>query len=280
MLKNVTMAMIVAVALPSGIVASAQTTEQKNSEIECIYEYKVTTPKGATDTYSTILQFDRRSAKFYDYSAFQLDSVSLEKGVTTEQIDAYRLREMKNDYFFDQTVCQNEPKGNLTVSSVITPDNYTYTESLPNIDWTLTEETDTICGYPCRKATGEYGGRTWTVLYTQDIPVTYGPWKLCGLPGLVMSATDSEGIHHFEAIVIRKGTTPITKIDATNAISTTREKFIKAKNHFEENPMQNLPVEAVSEMSIQKYDDGGKAVLINGMQLRLRPNGYIPLEVK
>ncbi len=44
--------------------------------------------------------------------------------------------------------------------------------------------------------------------------------------------------------------------------------------------MQNLPVEAVSEMSIRKYDDGGKAVLINGMQLRLRPNGYIPLEIK
>lgn len=274
------MAMIAAVALPFGIVASAQTTETKNSEIECIYEYKVTTPKGVTDTYSTILQFDRRSAKFYDYSAFQLDSVSQIKGVTTDQIDAYRLKKMKNDFFFDQTVFQNVPQGNLTVYSVVTPDNYTYTESLPNINWTLSEETDTICGCACKKATGEYGGRTWTVWYTQDIPVTYGPWKLCGLPGLVLSAIDKEGIHHFEAIVIRKGTTPIMESDATNVISTTREKFIKAKNHFEENPMQNLPVEAVSEMSIQKYDDGGKAVLINGMQLRLRPNGYVPLEIK
>ena len=280
MLKNVTMAMIVAVALPSGIVVSAQTQDRKNSEIECIYEYKVTTPKGVTDTYSTILQFDRRSAKFYDYSAFQLDSVSQSKGATKERIDEYRIKEMRNDYFFDQTVFQNEPKGNLTVYSTVTPDNYTYTESFPNIDWTLTEETGTICGYTCKKATGEYGGRSWTVWYTQDIPVTYGPWKLCGLPGLVMSATDKEGIHHFEAIVIRKGTTPMTETDATNVISTTREKFIKAKNHFEENPMQNLPVEAVSEMSIQKYDDGGKAVLINGMQLRLRPNGYIPLEIR
>ena len=280
MLKNVTMAMIVAVALPSGIVVSAQTKERKNSEIECIYEYKVTTPKGVTDTYSTILQFDRRSAKFYDYSAFRLDSVSQSKGATKERIDEYRIKEMKNDYFFDQTVLQNEPKGNLTVYSVITPDSYTYAESLPNIDWTLAEESDTVCGYPCKKATGEYGGRSWTVWYTEDIPVTYGPWKLCGLPGLVMSVTDNEGIHHFEAIIIRKGTVPITEIDATNVISTTREKFIKAKNHFEENPMQNLPVEAISEMSIQKYDDGGKAVLINGMQLRLRPNGYIPLEIR
>lgn len=280
MLKNLTMAMIVAVALPSGIVASAQTKERKNSEIECIYEYKVTNPTGVTDTYSTILQFDRLSAKFYDYSTFQLDSVSQSRGATKEQIDAYRIKEMRNDYFFDQTVLQNEPKGNLTVYSTITPDNYTYTESLTNIHWTLIEESDTVCGYPCKKATGEYGGRTWTVWYTQDIPVTYGPWKLCGLPGLVMSATDSEGIHHFDAIVIRKGTAPMTEIDATNVVSTTREKFIKGKNHFEENPMQNLPVEAVSEMSIRKYDDGGKAVLINGMQLRLRPNGYIPLELK
>jgi len=280
MLKNLTKAMIVTVALPSGIVASAQTTEQKNSEIECIYEYKVTNPKGVTDTYSTILQFDRLSAKFYDYSAFQLDSVCQNKGATKEQIDAYRIKVMKNDFFFDQTVLQNEPKGSLTVNSTITPDNYTYTESLPNIDWTLAEESDSICGYTCKKATGEYGGRSWTAWYTLDIPVTFGPWKLCDLPGLVLSAEDNEGIHHFEAIVIRKGTAPITETDATNVISTTREKFIKSKNHFEENPMQNLPVEAVSEMSIQKYDDGGKAVLINGMQLRLRPNGYIPLEIK
>lgn len=274
------MAMIVAVALPSGIAASAQTTERNNSEIECIYEYKVTNPKGVTDTYSTILQFDRRSAKFCDYSAFQLDSVSQSKGATKERIDEYRIKVMRNDCFFDQTVLQDEPKGNFTVYSTITPDNYTYTESLPNIDWTLAEESDTICGYKCKKATGEYGGRTWTVWYTPDIPVTFGPWKLCGLPGLVLSAADDEGIHHFDAIVIRKGTVPITEIDATNVVSTTREKFIKGKNHFEENPMQNLPVEAVSEMSIRKYDDGGKAVLINGMQLRLRPNGYIPLEIK
>lgn len=274
------MAMIVAAALPSGIVASAQTTERKNSEIECVYEYKVMTPKGVTDTYSTILQFDRRSAKFYDYSAFQLDSVSQCKGVTNEQIDAYRIKEMRNDCYFDQTVFQNASQGNITVYSVITPDSYTYTENIPNINWTLSEETDTVCGYVCKKATGEYGGRAWTVWYTLDIPVTFGPWKLCGLPGLVLSATDGEGIHHFEAIIIRKGTIPITENNATNVISTTREKFIKAKNHFEENPMQNLPVEAVSEMSIQKYDDGGKAVLINGMQLRLRPNGYILLELR
>ncbi len=280
MLKNVTMAMIVAVALPSGIVASAQTTERKNSEIECIYEYKVTNPNGSTDSYSTILQFDRQSAKFYDYSAFQLDSVSHGNDVATEIIDEYRLKEMRNDYFFDQTVRQNVPQGNITVYSVITPDNYSYTESLPNINWTLAEETDTICGYICKKAIGEYGGRSWTVWYTRDIPVTFGPWKLCGLPGLVMSATDGEGIHHFEAIVIRNGTTPITENETANTIQTTREKFIKAKNHFEENPMRNLPVEAISEMSVQKYDDGGKAVLINGMRLRLRPNGYIPLEVK
>lgn len=274
------MAMIVAVALPSGIVASAQTTERKNSEIECVYEYRVTTPKGVTDTYSTILQFDRRSAKFYDYSAFQLDSVIQCKGVTNEQIDAYRIKEMRNDYYFDQTVFQNVPQDNITVYSVITPDSYTYTENIPNINWTLSDETDTVCGYVCKRATGEYGGRVWTVWYTSDIPVTFGPWKLCGLPGLVLSATDGEGIHHFEAIIIRKGTTQITENNTTNVISTTREKFIKAKNHFEENPMQNLPVEAVSEMSIRKYDDGGKAVLINGMQLRLRPDGYIPLELR
>ena len=44
--------------------------------------------------------------------------------------------------------------------------------------------------------------------------------------------------------------------------------------------MGNIPAEAISEMSVQKYEDGGHRTLINGVVLRVRPNGYVPLELK
>ena len=65
-----------------------------------------------------------------------------------------------------------------------------------------------------------------------------------------------------------------------NTINISREQFIKAKNKFEINPMGNIPAEAISEMSVQKYEDGGHRTLINGVVLRVRPNGYVPLEMK
>ena len=33
----------------------------------------------------------------------------------------------------------------------------------------------------CKKATTNFRGRYWEVWYTEDIPISQGPWKLCGI---------------------------------------------------------------------------------------------------
>lgn len=264
--------------------AVAQSNENKaslsQSEFECIYEYKVTNSKSITDTYTTILQIGRDCSCFMDYTAFQSDSVNANPNSSDDDIKKYKAQKMKNSMFFDQTVVQNRPQGEMSVYSVIPPDNYMYKEKLRSVQWSLGNETDTVCGYACKKATGEYGGRKWVVWYAPGIPTTFGPWKFCGLPGLVMLAYDTENIHRFEAITFRKGTLPISFPDIPNIVTVERDKFIKSKNKFEENPMGNIPPESISEMVVQKDDSGVSSILINGVQLRLRPNGYTPLELK
>jgi GLPGLI family protein len=59
------------------------------------------------------------------------------------------------------------------------------------ISWELHNETKNINSFKCQKATGNFRGRTYTVWFTNDIPVSLGPWKLNGLPGLILEATDS-----------------------------------------------------------------------------------------
>lgn len=259
---------------------------QQAALYECIYKYDVQGKnKSGTsflETYHGILQIGTTIAKFFDYSSFGVDSLTCQENIDEKLLEQYKLREMKNEYYFDQTVYQNYPTGKMTILSVITPDYYIYEEPLDPIEWSLSEETDTICGYRCKKATGEYGGRKWTAWYTAEIPVQFGPWKFTGLPGLILAAFDSEKIHQFSAISFRKATSPITSIPRINLIRTTREQFVKAKNRFEEDPMNNLPVEAISEMNIHKFGDGpnDKSAFINGVQLRLRPNGYTPLEIQ
>lgn len=70
--------------------------------------------------------------------------------------------------------------------------------------WKIIESTDTILGYPCQKATNSYGGRNYTAWFTLDIPMSDGPWKLYGLPGLILKAEDSSHIFRFEAIGIEQ----------------------------------------------------------------------------
>lgn len=256
-----------------------QSISVSRDEYECIYEYQVKNDNGSSDATSTILQIGRNMAMFSDYTAFQADSAIACKAPESA-IQKFKKQEMRNDMFFDQSVSQNVPKGKLTVYSVITPNYYSYIESGTPINWSFAEDTDTICGYACQKAMGEYGGRTWTVWYSTEIPVSFGPWKLCGLPGLVLAAKDSEGKHLFKAISFRKSFTPMNLMPYANTIKTSREQFVKTKNKFEQNPVGNIPAESISEMTVEKYEDGGHCALVNGVVLRMRPNGYVPLELK
>ena len=44
--------------------------------------------------------------------------------------------------------------------------------------------------------------------------------------------------------------------------------------------MTNIPLESISDMTVQKDEEGKSSILINGVQLRIRPNGYTPLELE
>lgn len=260
------------------LLCQLQAIGQSQSRYDCLYEYTVKASNGNREVYSTILQIGSTSALFSDYLAFQLDSLRQTKS-PDEQIKMGEARLRKSAYFFDQTVFQNTPKGKLSVYSTIIPNHYTYQEDKVNMVWEIDDSsTDTISGYLCRKATAEYGGRSWVAWYAPDIPLQFGPWKFTSLPGLILKVYDSEHVHCFEAIQLRKANLNIVEPQYGDVISTTRTKFLKAKNSFEENPMANLPPESITDMVVMKGDSGRSSILINGMQLRLRENGYIPIE--
>ena len=82
---------------------------------------------------------------------------------------------------------------------------YYYTEQVPDFKWEMLDGDTTICNYSCQKAVTHFRGRTWYVWYTTDLPYNDGPWKLCGLPGLIIKAEDSKGDYSFVAFKIGKG---------------------------------------------------------------------------
>jgi GLPGLI family protein len=66
-------------------------------------------------------------------------------------------------------------------------------EALPVIKWQVIGDTASFGGLHCQKATCHFKGRDYTAWFCPDLPVSLGPWKLTGLPGVIVDAYDATG---------------------------------------------------------------------------------------
>ena len=105
----------------------------------------------------------------------------------------------------NEEVYKNMPNKGL-VTAMHWPYWITTQDSINHLfDWQLVEGDSIVCGYPCHKAQTTFRGRTWTAWYTLDLAYNDGPWKLCGLPGLILHAQDSTRQFIFDCTSIEKG---------------------------------------------------------------------------
>jgi len=114
------------------------------------------------------------------------------------------------------------------------------------IKWEILEETKQINSFVCHKALGNFRGRTYTVWFTLDIPVSFGPWKLNGLPGLILEAYDKKNEYMFyvKKIELNNETVKINYQDFLNKKYVTpkenMEIFMKSMNKIDEEIMQKI----------------------------------------
>ena len=108
-------------------------------------------------------------------------------------------------------IYRNLEQGKFTTYSTVMGTHYLITENITIPDWTMYEDsTIMVLGMECKKATTNFRGRYWEVWYTEDIPISQGPWKLCGLPGMILKA-NSPKFMLIEAISIKnKNLEPVT----------------------------------------------------------------------
>lgn len=69
---------------------------------------------------------------------------------------------------------------------------YVMNEALPVIAWHITNSTASFAELHCQKATCHFKGRDYTAWFCPDLPMHTGPWKLNGLPGVIVEAYDAK----------------------------------------------------------------------------------------
>lgn len=131
-----------------------------------------------------------------------------------------------------EKVFKNYPEGKVRVHDRFDLCNWIIDEDWEKPSWTVTDSVRTIMGYQCLMAETDFRGRHWNAWFTFDIPVFDGPWKLCGLPGLILEANDLRGHYAYEAISIRTeniGNVEYYDYRAGNRLTSTREKALRRK---------------------------------------------------
>jgi GLPGLI family protein len=111
-----------------------------------------------------------------------------------------------NRYYIDEEgeiIYSNWTKDSLIFRQILKHDPLIVTElRLPKIIWNIQPDTKKIGNFNCTKATTLFRGIKYEAWFTTEVPVSAGPWKLRGLPGLILEAHDSAMIYKYEFISI------------------------------------------------------------------------------
>ena len=114
---------------------------------------------------------------------------------------------------------------------------HVYTERAPRQEWTVTDVYADIAGYRCQRAECDFRGRRWEAWFTTEIPFSEGPWKLRGLPGLILYARDTTGQYGFEAVSVTDKPVPVNDYVYEHEKRTTYRKFKRYERSCWQMPM-------------------------------------------
>ena len=181
-----------------------------------------------------------RTASYYE----EIVAGKLEKGEVVQEdgtifiktrgskLPQYYLNKLDGGFYFDE----------------IFYDTHLFVKDSIDHKWNLTNETKKINGFICEKANGKFRGREFTAWFTNDIKTPFGPWKLFGLPGLIIEAYDNNGFIKISATNIIINSTlienkQIPQINLDGAISLNKYflKKLKLEEMFLEKLNSRMP---------------------------------------
>lgn len=199
-----------------------------------------------------LLQIGKKVARYADFYNMQADSLrhALAKQNVNPNTIRQKARALSQGTSYE-VIFTNYPTAKITVTTVFGGDSYQYEEPVPAIKWTLEKEEAAVCGYNCKKASCTLFGRNYTAWYAPEIARSVGPWKLSGLPGLILKANDDKGQISFECIGLEKtGWDDPLYISQKNYIKANKKQILKTYTDYKRNPIDILTTSGMIQGNI------------------------------
>lgn len=121
-----------------------------------------------------------------------------------------------NNWFMDYNT------GKMTSQKTVVGSSFVVADSLPPMEWRITNESRVIAGFNCRKAVTKIFDSVYVfAFYTDEITLPGGPCSFHGLPGTIMGVT-----------VPRLFTSWIATKVSVNGVTVSNIKPTEAKKYF------------------------------------------------
>lgn len=207
---------ILALLLTATAVSAKKKAPLPKAEIKVSYNYHEKYFRGSDGVVekdvAMILLSGKEKSRFYsphDNYLDSLDSTPKGRALSKQMFDAaVRAYSSSKDLSAMDNVVhkcfiyviKDFPSGTMTVyDKTGLLEHGRYEEPFDEQTWQIGDSVKNILGYDCMIAETDYHGRHWTVWFAPELPVSDGPWKFCGLPGLILEATEPSGQHSFLA---------------------------------------------------------------------------------
>lgn len=221
----------------------------QHAAIEVSFDWSLYNRNGSAITHKMTLLADNIKSKFYNKAGEFVDSLrSTPSGqkqyadMAAAYMSAGKLSSLpqKNIYLYVVNDYNNEETTVFDGIESIGDYKFKYSEPLESQNWQIeSDSTLNVWGYECLMAKTSWRGREWTVWFTPEIPLASGPWKLHGLPGLILKASDSTGQHCFTATGLHQTSSPIKILPGNYAYeSIPRKDMLRILRKYEENPIE------------------------------------------
>ena len=215
-----------------------------------------------------LLQIGERISKFSDYFRLKSDSLGdVYAQQKMDEIEALNKLIIIEKGTSSTNIFKDYPAEKISLYEYLQiGGNYYYTEDKTKPQWILEPADTIICSYSCKKAKTSFRGRNYTAWYTNEIPISDGPWKFWGLPGLILKVTDEKNEYSFESVAITKP----RYIDAIylyieDYFLITKKKFYESIKKTYENPGASLE---------------SRGILIDGKApINIKSRPYNPIEL-
>jgi Protein of unknown function (Porph_ging). len=239
------------------------------------YEFlQDSTSKYSLKQLQMVLQIGLKASKYCDLRSFLSDSILYLKknqelnddNINSVMEQVSKLTDgINTNLLASNSVYKNFPNKGTTFFRAYADSKYFKVIQPLAMTWKLEPSKDTIiASYHCKKATTTFAGRNYNAWYTTQIPISEGPYKFNGLPGLIIKINDIENEHRFilTSFKMLKYYQPIT-LSKIDYIEITPKEYVMVLRNFINKLSGRLQTN-----DIKIFSEEGKARSLQGLKAR------------